>query len=167
MSRSTAQFNLRPGVGGVPPIVRIAPRVVNFGCTISPDDATTVNVRGGKVRWIVPDGTDTVCSFTSISNASVSGLVNGDIIYVELTFDRGWNFQTYTDTNTDDVTVYERNYGNYVLTLQKAASISDPVVNSWIGELAVYRVTAGVPSLEIAHEGDFHITLPHFQIPTP
>jgi hypothetical protein len=140
---------------------------VNFGCTISPDDATTVNVRGGKVRWIVPYFTDTVCSFSGISNASVSGLVNGDIIYVELTFDRGWNFQTYTDTNSDDVTVYERNYGNYAVTLHKAASIPQPVVNSWIGELAVYRVTSGVPSLEIAHEGDFYITLPHFQIPTP
>ena len=168
MSRSTAQFNLRPGVGGVPPIVSPPQRRVSFGCTVTDAVAGDVTVSGGNAILFLRYGDDPLCTLVSSSATDFTGLVNGDVLYAQLDFTTGETSVAYEDSNTDTVTTYEKSFGTFALSVAKSAGLGFlPSTTVWAVPLCRYDVVAGRGSLHVFHEGDLHVTLPMFQVSPP
>ena len=167
---SCVQYSARPGVGGIPPIVRATPRAVSFGCSVTA--VGEVLVAGGNAIIFKRSGDDPLCTYLSEGATTLTGLVDADIIYVELSFDADNAYVvSYDDSNTpaDTHDVYEKALSTYNLTVKKSSTglAFLPSTTVWAAPLATYQETAGVASLLIHHEGDLHITEPMFQVGPP
>ncbi len=92
----------------------------------------------------------------------VSGLVDGDIIYVKMTLFKAWHTESFAvfdggapTTYTCDVTI--RYYTPDAITVVK--NVAEPQTYPF-WRLVTYRKSGSVEWLELHHEGDIHWTSP-------
>lgn len=134
-----------------------------FACRLT--DANEVTVSAGKLfaTYITLSGMVSSLTHTALSLAEtvVTGLADGDVIFVKCTTATTWVPENYVDDNPvsggDTVSVYQRVYQPDSLSID--TNITDPQTFPY-WRLVTFRDDGTYQWLEPHYEGDIHYTFP-------